>query len=362
MSVCRDRGAKRKRCIEEDNQVVLEGERDLPNTEAQVAKKQKTEETRPERKSKTIASKPAEEGGRVTDLPKTKARVHEKRKTETRPMRMQQRIAPKPDSFAARYVTGYKLGEGGFGSVFTGTRISDGLEVAIKFVKKRRSDQYVQDPTGRIVPKEVEMMKIMSNPPARNIIQLIEWFDEPERNILIVERPYLCEDLKSFIYRCGGSINEQTAKAIMVQAVQAARTCHERGVFHRDIKPGNFLINPQTLELKLIDFGCADWVKLGGNNSYAGTRVYCPPEYLIKRRYHAKPATVWSLGVMLYRMVCGCQPFKNNQEICQGLTDIRGCLSYECCDLIRWLLWHNPNKRPCFGQILNHSWFYECHA
>uniref|UniRef100_A0A8B9RK86 non-specific serine/threonine protein kinase n=1 Tax=Astyanax mexicanus TaxID=7994 RepID=A0A8B9RK86_ASTMX len=343
MSICRDKGGKRKKCEE--------------------AKKWKTGETQPERIMERIAPKPAWEGGKLKDLPNTEAQVYKKRKTEeTWPERQWQRNTPKPDTFAACYVTGYKLGEGGFGAVFAGTRIYDGLEVAIKFVMKQRNDKYIRDPAGRIVPYEVAMMMRMSNPPVKNIIRLIEWFDEPERYILIVERPHLCEDLETFIYRCGGSINERTAKTIMFQAVQAARTCHQRGVLHRDIKLGNFLINPLTLELKLIDFGCADWVKYTGYDYFAGTRSYCPPEYLIERRYHAKPATVWSLGVLLYRMVCGFLPFRNDQEICKGLTHIRGGLSYECRDLISWCLQYSPNRRACFGQILYHNWFNGFHA
>ncbi|XP_049335890.1 serine/threonine-protein kinase pim-1 [Astyanax mexicanus] len=399
MDNCGARGEKRKSCGEA-NQPVLEGEKYLPNTEAQVVKKwkaeenwldrrrwrewqrntlkpgkeirirellnteaqasrkRKIEETCPERQIQRDAPKPGEER-KVRDLPNTEAQVYKKRKTEeTCPERQIQTDAPKPDTFASRYITGCKLGQGGFGAVFAGTRISDGLEVAIKCVMKQRYEKCIRDPAGRIVPYEVAMMMRMSNPPVRNIIQLVEWFDEPKRFILIVERPPCCMDLNVFIHRCGGSLNERTAKSIMLQAVQAVRTCHERGVFHRDIKLENFLINPRTLELKLIDFGCGDWVKSTGYNSFAGTRIYCPPEHLIEGRYHAKPATVWSLGVLLYRMVCGFFPFRNDWEICGGLRCIRKGLSHECCDLIMRCLQPRPNWRPCFEQILHHNWFH----
>ncbi|XP_072536805.1 serine/threonine-protein kinase pim-1-like [Salminus brasiliensis] len=235
------------------------------------------------------------------------------------------------DTFDDLYIFGKKLGEGGFGTVFAGTRLSNLLQVAIKFVTKQEGDLYVQSPDdSKSVPAEVALMQTMSEPPISNIIKLIDWFDEPERYILILERPHPCMDLDAFIDNFGGSITEDMARNLMVQAVGAAKKCHKRGVLHRDIKTENFLINTDTSELKLIDFSCGDWVRKAGHTDYA--------EFLLKRRYHARPATVWSLGVLLFRMVCGFLPFRNGLDILEGLLCFEDGLSSVHTALIQGLI------------------------
>ncbi|XP_017579961.2 serine/threonine-protein kinase pim-1-like [Pygocentrus nattereri] len=197
----------------------------------------------------------------------------------------------------------------------------------------------------KVVPVEVALLQIMNQPPICNaIIQLIEWFDEPDRYILILERPDPCKSLDSFLQDYGGYVTEDMARDIMWQSVAAAFQCSKRGVMHRDIKLENLLINPHTLAVKLIDFGCGDLIKKSGYDIFEGTTEYFPPEFFLKGRYHAGPATVWSLCVLMFRMVCGYLPFAED-DITSGALHFRDGLSNECCDLIRWCLQRNPTIR-----------------
>ncbi|KAL6489319.1 hypothetical protein MHYP_G00030600 [Metynnis hypsauchen] len=296
----------------------------------------------------------------VLEVPDTEGPARKKRKgAEEQPRRRspRQRKDAKPDTFATRYVLGEKLGEGGFGSVFKGRRISDSLQVAIKIVQKLEDDRYVQSPVElKDVPVEVALLQIMNRPPiCKTIIQLIEWFDEPDRYILILERPDPCKSLDSFLQDHGGYVTEDMARDIMLQTVVAAFQCSKRGVLHRDIKLENLLINPDTLALKLIDFGCGDLIKKSGYDIFEGTVEYCPPEFFRKGRYHADPTTVWSLGVLMFRMVCGYLPFAKD-DITSGALHFRDGLSNECCDLIRWCLTRNPTRRPNLQRIQQHYW------
>ncbi|XP_036417737.1 serine/threonine-protein kinase pim-1-like [Colossoma macropomum] len=297
----------------------------------------------------------------TSKVPNTEAPAGKKRKGAGNRKRTTKRQdkATESDTFDSHYVVGDKLGEGGCGSVFEGRRVSDGLQVAIKFVSKRETDRYLYSPDeSKVVPVEVALMQMTSQLPiCKNIVQLIKWFDKAEGYILILERPDPCVDLESFLKSLGNCVEEETARAIMVQAVEAVSQCSTQGVLHRDIKLENFLINTDTSEVKLIDFGCGDLMKTTEYDRYTGTVQYCPPEVSVSGTYHAGPATVWSLGVLLFRMVCGYLPFADDEEAIIGILDFKDGLSKECCSLIVWCLKCFPSQRPSLQQIMQHEWF-----
>ncbi|XP_056117374.1 serine/threonine-protein kinase pim-2-like [Rhinichthys klamathensis goyatoka] len=202
------------------------------------------------------------------------------------------------------YEIGRMLSEGGFGSVYAGIRLKDGLEVALKFADNVGIDWIDIEGYPEPVPQEIGLL-ILANKGHRvpQIIQLLDWDKEPERYIMVLEWPTPCENLIEFLDRHNGIIEEDMANVIMLQATLAAQTCCQRGVLHRDIKLENLLINPHTLDVKLIDFGCGEILTNAGYTSFAGTKSYCPPEYDLNGEYYGEPATVWSLGILLFALL-----------------------------------------------------------
>ncbi|XDV48810.1 hypothetical protein PO909_018174, partial [Leuciscus waleckii] len=263
------------------------------------------------------------------------------------------------DNILSRYEMGRILGKGSFGSVYEGQRLEDGLEVAVKIARKPQNMKYIYIPghPGQL-PLEVGLL-ILANrgPKVSGIIELLDWQDQPDQYIMVLERPSPCEDLRHFWKRHKGILDEDTARFIMAQATMAAHMSCRRGVFHRDVKLENLLINTETLEVKLIDFGCGDLLQEAGYERFSGTRRYCPPEYYTEGKYHGRPATVWSLGVLLFLLVCGRYPEPRDRQMIDEDTWSDPGLSNECCLLIRSLLKISPRQRIYLRKILRHEWF-----
>ncbi|RXN36494.1 serine threonine- kinase pim-3-like protein [Labeo rohita] len=267
------------------------------------------------------------------------------------------------------YAKGPLLGRGGFGSVHAGIRRSDGLPVAIKYVSKGRTPETLKVEGHGRLPLEVALMTLVNSAPAcPNVLQLLEWFDHRRRYTMILERPVPCQDLQSFCEE-NGYLDESLAKKVLLQLISALRHCESRGVLHRDVKPENLLISTESHDIKLLDFGCGDLLKDSAYKYFAGTLEYAPPEWFRQRRYHAGPATVWSVGVTLFNILCGCFPFRGARrvtsksrlhfprELSTGKRQ-KSRPDPECRQLIRWCLSASASDRPSLDDIESHPWLH----
>ncbi|KAL1264769.1 hypothetical protein QQF64_005124 [Cirrhinus molitorella] len=263
------------------------------------------------------------------------------------------------DDIMSRYELGDRLGVGGFGVVHEARRVEDGLRVAVKDVVKTHDMEYLTIPDHQNpLPMEIALTVLANKgPTAPGIIKLLDWQDQRDNYVMVLECPSPCENLCSFLEGNGDRLNEGLVRHIMRQATQAARTCCRRGVFHGDVKLENFIVSKDTLEVKLIDFGCGDLMRKSAYTTLYGTMEYYPPEYRIKGKYRGKPALSWSLGVILFTMLCGRFPTdKDLRKTELNLWSEPG-LSEDCCRLICSLLQPRPKRRLRLGKILCHDWF-----
>nr|XP_055031628.1 uncharacterized protein LOC129420642 [Misgurnus anguillicaudatus] len=271
----------------------------------------------------------------------------------------QKLFKPTDGDVQSYYKLGDILGKGGFGMVRRATRISDGQEVAVKFMSKLEDTRTLSIPghRKRLLTEVALLLKMSEAPLSPNAIRMYEWFDDPKDVIVIMEYPKPCKSLLDFVIEHSSPLSEDTARVLMRQAVQGVIDCIDHGVFHNDIHLGNMLVNTSTLELKLIDFGCGQLFSPAGykTKKYRGVPSYCPPEVLSNPRYHAIPTNVWCLGLVLYKMVNGCiwMPYIQSEEVQFWNTS----LSEECRSIIRQCVALDPAERPTLQQILRHSWF-----
>lgn len=151
------------------------------------------------------------------------------------------------------------------------------------------------------------------------------------------------------------------------KVLEAVRYLHDIGVIHRDLKPENILLKERGIdsEIKVIDFGLATYMKPGEMlRRHVGTPYYIAPEVLEKN--YSKEADVWSLGVILYTLLCSAPPFFGDTEreiyrrIRTGEVMFDGPdwepRSIACRDLVVSLLKKTPHVRLSLDGALTHRW------
>ncbi|XP_050182604.1 serine/threonine-protein kinase pim-1-like, partial [Myiozetetes cayanensis] len=253
-----------------------------------------------------------------------------------------------------RYRVGSLLGSGGFGRVYAGTRLADGAPVAIKCVSRDGIQQWGELPDGTRAPLEIVLLDKVSNG-FRGVIQLLEWFELPNSFLLVMERPECSQDL-SHLITAWRFLPEEMAWGLFRQVLKAVRHCSSCGVLHRDIKPQNIILDLATGEAKLIDFGCGTFLQDTAYTQFAGTPSYSPPEWIWLKSYHGEAATIWSLGILLYQMVCGEHPFWKGRSTIWDQLPFPRWVSQGCQHLIRWCLSIRPSDRPSLEDLFCHPW------
>ncbi|XP_076037991.1 serine/threonine-protein kinase pim-2-like [Oratosquilla oratoria] len=157
-----------------------------------------------------------------------------------------------------------------------------------------------------------------------------------------------------------GKLPDKDIKRLFIDIVKTVQRCLNAGVSHKDIKPENVLLyqDPATGQFgtKLIDFGCGETIRgyMGGH--IGGTNIYWPPEYIADGEFLHVPATVWSLGTLLYYLVCKDDPFYDKDEIIKANPPFPDDLPLKSRDLIMKCFAMDPWERPTLHGILSHPW------
>ena len=161
---------------------------------------------------------------------------------------------------------------------------------------------------GRQVPSEI-YFQFKAAEASEAVVQPIDFFERKSSFVLVMEKINDVTDLYEFV-REHGALFEEAALFIFKQVVEAVQEMEAAGISHRDIKDENILINPETLQIFIIDFGCAS--KVSQTSSPRGTPDYWAPEIFTIGSCSTESADCWALGALLYILLTGSWKFENN--------------------------------------------------
>ncbi|KAK9738297.1 Protein kinase domain [Popillia japonica] len=245
------------------------------------------------------------------------------------------------------------IGKGNFAVVKLARHRITKTEVAIKIIDKSQLDAS----NLQKVYREVDIMKRLDHPHIIKLYQVME-----TKNMIYLVSEYASQgEIFDYIARYG-RMSEEQARAKFWQILSAVEYCHNRNIVHRDLKAENLLLDNNN-RIKIADFGFSNYFKAGGLlSTWCGSPPYAAPEVFEGKKYTGPEIDIWSLGVVLYVLVCGALPFDGcslpalRDRVLSGRFRIPYFMSSDCESLIRKMLVLEPSKRYCVAQIKRHRW------
>lgn len=200
-----------------------------------------------------------------------------------------------------------------------------------------------------------------------NIVTFAEVYRSDDELLIVME---YCPggDLYDYV-QSKRRLPEEEARKLFLQIIKGLYWCHKQGIVNRDIKLDNILMTEDHDQIKICDFGHSKNT-LGSSlaKTALGTPGYIAPEVMTSpTTYDGQKADVWSLGCMLYIMLCGKFPFMDKNQDIMAIT--MKCLkgdymqpmhvSEECRAFIQCMLTPDPEKRSSLTDLLKHEWAIE---
>ncbi|CAD8210643.1 unnamed protein product [Paramecium octaurelia] len=262
----------------------------------------------------------------------------------------------KTEQFKAQYKVGSRIGQGAYATVRVAIQIESDTKVAIKIYEKTKIKD-LQRRKG--VRREIEILEKLDHP---NIVKILDTVESNNHVNIILE--YVSGSSLHHLVRKQPErrLEEEIAKGIFKQILDAIQYCHSKNIAHRDIKLENILL--EGLTPKLIDFGFSTSFPIDKKvKMFCGTPSYMAPEIVTRQEYRGDKSDVWALGVVLFTMLQGVFPFKGDTDqelysrIQQGEFTIIHDISKEAIALIYGMLTIDPDERPTVLELLNYPWF-----
>lgn len=326
------------------------------------------------RKNPRPARKPSRKMARTPSLPKSHSQISVKYQehddTPRYPIKkyLKEMAKYNPDN----YENMKKIGKGAFGVVYRAERKKDGKTIVIKKISKNVEETMKDTMMIGPLPKEYVIMRGLDHP---NILKVYN-LEEDNENFYMVTDYYSGGDLHGFMddYE---RLSLEMALHFTKQLLDALEYCHDRNIYHRDIKLENILVDKSgDMKIALADFGFATIQEPDDPllDDYPGSPAFAAPELMQGIPYRAEKSDIWAVGVCMYMMLTGEYPFWSDDrkemflqitrgDFIEGLRNgeeelYKKIVDTPCMNLISLLLTKDARKRPVISEIKKS----ECYA
>lgn len=256
------------------------------------------------------------------------------------------------------YIIGKELGRGRFSVVCDCLHKKNGMHCAVKIIDKAT----IEPEEKGLLRTEIAVLKLVNHP---NIIRMEGLYEDKTHIYIVMEKLDGGELFERIVGR--PRFTEVEAVKLIHPLLESVAYLHDLGIVHRDLKPENILCGDELQDLKIADFGLSKMILPKEKmDSACGTLSYVAPEVLTMQGY-GKEADLWSVGVIMFLLLCGKLPFdgEDHNEIIRSTiqADMKvnptvWCkLTPEAQDMISSLLNKNPKERITARESLKHPWF-----
>jgi len=263
------------------------------------------------------------------------------------------------------WTLGKELGSGHFAKVYLVTRKADGVTAACKIIKKPKELK-----KRALVAMEHKIITEVDHPYA---VKCYDAFETDDRMYLFMELMTGGELFDRIVDM--GHFTEKMAQDVVYNLLDCLRYMHSKGIAHRDLKPENMLMSTKEkdAQVKITDFGLSKFFDEQSSvmKTPCGTPGYIAPEVLHMRGYD-KQCDVWSMGVIVYILLCGFPPFyaDNDAQLFekikrgeyQFLKPYWDPISDAAKQFVQRMLVVDPKKRATCEDLLKDPWLSDARS
>lgn len=230
-----------------------------------------------------------------------------------------------------------KIGRGKYSEVFEGWNIATASKCVVKILKPVKKKK---------IKREIKILQNLSG--GTNIIQLLDVVRDPQSKTPSLVFEYVNNTDFKTLYP---TLNDGDIRYYIFELLKALDFCHSQGIMHRDVKPHNVMIDHEKKELRLIDWGLAEFYHPGREyNVRVASRYFKGPELLVDLQDYDYALDMWSLGCMFAGMIFRKEPFfhgHDNYDQLVKIAKVKGT-----AELFDYLMTYDLELDPHFDGVL----------